>query len=201
MTGAKVSGQGALGTASTQPWKVFHGWANRQFLSCPKPLFQTEAKCEAIDMKIIVYSHANETHFHSSKVFHLASFWKWEFSLFHSHFSHLHLNVGNCYKDTLLSFNVFNTVSHSMSVYLLSFGNVSGAKRGTRRGEGGRVSKREKGCMHAGHYGSNFLTFCLIRQWSAHSLSIYTCIYFYVILFSGSFAVYIQLAVQGNFKI
>ena len=28
------------------------------------PLFQTQAKCEAIDMKIIFYSHANKTHFH-----------------------------------------------------------------------------------------------------------------------------------------
>ena len=30
-----------------------------------KPLFQSEAKCEAIDMKMILYSHANKTHFHS----------------------------------------------------------------------------------------------------------------------------------------
>ena len=28
------------------------------------PLFQTQAKCKAIDMKIILYSHANKTHFH-----------------------------------------------------------------------------------------------------------------------------------------
>ena len=28
------------------------------------PLFQRQAKCEAIDMKIIFYSHANKTHFH-----------------------------------------------------------------------------------------------------------------------------------------
>ena len=30
--------------------------------SFPKPLFQTEAKCEAI-MKMIFYSHANKAHF------------------------------------------------------------------------------------------------------------------------------------------
>ena len=30
----------------------------------PKPLFQSEAKCEAIDVKMISYSHANKTHFH-----------------------------------------------------------------------------------------------------------------------------------------
>ena len=30
---------------------------------CPEPLFQSEAKCEAIDMKMIFHSHANKTHF------------------------------------------------------------------------------------------------------------------------------------------
>ena len=35
---------------------------NRPFPSFPKPLFQSEAKCEAI-MKTIFYSHANKTHF------------------------------------------------------------------------------------------------------------------------------------------
>ena len=37
---------------------------NRPFASCPKPLFHNEAKCEAIDMKVIFYSHANKTYFH-----------------------------------------------------------------------------------------------------------------------------------------
>ena len=37
---------------------------NRPFLSCLKPLFQGEAKCEDIDMKTIFYFHANKTHFH-----------------------------------------------------------------------------------------------------------------------------------------
>ena len=32
---------------------------NRPFPSCPKPPFQSEAKCEAIDVKNIFYSHAN----------------------------------------------------------------------------------------------------------------------------------------------
>ena len=32
---------------------------NRPFPSCPKPLFQSEAKCEAIDVKNIFYSRAN----------------------------------------------------------------------------------------------------------------------------------------------
>ena len=30
----------------------------------PKPLFQSEARCEAIDVKMISYSLANKTHFH-----------------------------------------------------------------------------------------------------------------------------------------
>ena len=35
------------------------------FPSCLKPLFQSEAKCEAIDFKMIFYSHTNRTHFHN----------------------------------------------------------------------------------------------------------------------------------------
>ena len=33
--------------------------SNRPLPSCPKPLFQSEAKCEAIDVKNIFYFHAN----------------------------------------------------------------------------------------------------------------------------------------------
>ena len=36
---------------------------NRPFLSCFKPVFQSKATCDAIDMKTIFYSHANETRF------------------------------------------------------------------------------------------------------------------------------------------
>ena len=32
-------------------------------MGCTKPLFQSEATCEAIDKKMISYSHANKTHF------------------------------------------------------------------------------------------------------------------------------------------
>ena len=42
----------------------------RSFPSCPKPLFEREAKCVAIDMKVIFYSHANETHYRKKG-------WKW----------------------------------------------------------------------------------------------------------------------------
>ena len=45
----------------------------------PKPLFQSDAKWEAIDMKMGFYSHANKTHFHE-KGFALESesFWNSE---------------------------------------------------------------------------------------------------------------------------
>ena len=34
-----------------------------RFPSCLKPLFQSKAKCEAIDTNMILYSRANEAHF------------------------------------------------------------------------------------------------------------------------------------------
>ena len=40
--------------------------ANRPFPSSKKSHFQNEAKCEAIDMKMISYSHANKTHFQNT---------------------------------------------------------------------------------------------------------------------------------------
>ena len=33
-------------------------------VECSKPLFQREAKCDAIDMKMIFHSYANKTHLH-----------------------------------------------------------------------------------------------------------------------------------------
>ena len=36
----------------------------RPFPSWSKPLFQSETKCAAIDMKMVFYSNANKTHFH-----------------------------------------------------------------------------------------------------------------------------------------
>jgi len=38
-------------------------FCNRLFPSCSKPLFQSEAKHEAIDIKLIFNYHANEIHF------------------------------------------------------------------------------------------------------------------------------------------
>ena len=32
--------------------------------SCLKSLFESEAKCKAIDLKMILYSYANKTRFH-----------------------------------------------------------------------------------------------------------------------------------------
>ena len=47
----------------------------RPFPSCREALFRIEAKCKAIDMKIIIifYPHGNKTHAHK-KGLHLASF-------------------------------------------------------------------------------------------------------------------------------
>ena len=42
----------------------FACFCSRLFPSYPKPLFQSKAKCKAIDVKIIFYSHANKTLFH-----------------------------------------------------------------------------------------------------------------------------------------
>ena len=42
--------------------------------SRPQPLFQSEAKCKAIDMKMFFYSHANRTHF-SQENWDLHFFW------------------------------------------------------------------------------------------------------------------------------
>ena len=45
---------------------------NKPFSSCPKPPFQSEAKCEAIDIKSTFYSHAKKL------ILLSASFWEWE---------------------------------------------------------------------------------------------------------------------------
>ena len=36
----------------------------RSFLSCLNPVFRSEAKSKAIDVKMNFYSHVNKTHFH-----------------------------------------------------------------------------------------------------------------------------------------
>ena len=43
--------------------------------SCLKPLFQSEAKCDAINIKMVFCSRANKTHFHM-KGFALSLFLK-----------------------------------------------------------------------------------------------------------------------------
>ena len=40
------------------------GRFDRPFHDCLKPLLQSDEKFEAIALKVIYYSHANETHFH-----------------------------------------------------------------------------------------------------------------------------------------
>ena len=44
---------------------------NKPFPSCLKPLFQSEAKCEAVDIEIYFHYYANKTHF---QILHLALF-------------------------------------------------------------------------------------------------------------------------------
>jgi len=48
--------------------KVRDKWVltNSLLPSRPQPLFQSEAKCKAIDLKMFFYSHANKTHFHKT---------------------------------------------------------------------------------------------------------------------------------------
>ena len=48
------------------------------FLSCLKPLFQSEVKWEAIDMKMI-FTLKQISLIFTRKVLHWASFWEWEF--------------------------------------------------------------------------------------------------------------------------
>ena len=66
-----------------RPWS-FHSYSNAcpwnklTFPTCPKPLLQSEARCKAIDMKMIFYFHANKTYF-PRQVLQRDSFWKWEF--------------------------------------------------------------------------------------------------------------------------
>ena len=43
---------------------------NKPFSNCPKPLFQSEAKCKAIDMKTTFYSHTAKTLILTKKVLH-----------------------------------------------------------------------------------------------------------------------------------
>ena len=49
------------------------GVVNGPFLCCPKPLFESEAKCKTIDIKMTFYCHENKLIF-TRKILHLASF-------------------------------------------------------------------------------------------------------------------------------
>ena len=52
---------------SNMGWKGFFAIKalNRPFPNSKKSRFQSEARCEAIDMEMIVNYNANETHFHN----------------------------------------------------------------------------------------------------------------------------------------
>ena len=49
---------------------------NRPFASCPKPLFHNEAKCEAIDMKILFFILMQIKLVFTRKVLHLSLIFK-----------------------------------------------------------------------------------------------------------------------------
>ena len=51
---------------------------NRPFLSCLKPLFQSEAKCQAIVMKMFFFFRIQIKFIFTTEVLPLASFCKWE---------------------------------------------------------------------------------------------------------------------------
>ena len=55
---------------------------NGPFPSCTKPLFQSVAKYEAIDVQMVCYSNVDKPHFHKkgfalSLVLKVRVFWKW----------------------------------------------------------------------------------------------------------------------------
>ena len=60
-----------LGTLKYDSEEYSHCTVHVRLLNCylarySKPLLQSEAKCDEIDMKMIFYSHWNKTHFHKN---------------------------------------------------------------------------------------------------------------------------------------
>ena len=88
----------------------------RPFRSSKKSHFQSEAKCEAIDMKMIFNYDANKNHL-TQKVSHLASFWKWDF-----------LELGNGPWRWLLNFRVCVFLKSAVSLTFLYIENVKAFK-------------------------------------------------------------------------
>ena len=96
---------------------------NRPLPWCSKPLFQSEARCEAIDVKwSIIYILMQIKLLFTRKVLHLPSFWKWEFlELGNSLFSWLYFSL-----NYILSFSLAHPQrwillkKSALSVYYLS---------------------------------------------------------------------------------
>ena len=96
---------------------------NRPLPWCSKPLFQSEARCEAIDVKwSIIYILMQIKLLFTRKVLHLPSFWKWEFlELGNSLFSWLYFSL-----NYILSFSPAHPQwwillkKSALSVYYLS---------------------------------------------------------------------------------
>ena len=60
-------------------------YSKKLFPSCPKPLFQSEAECDAIALKFFVTLMQIKPIL-TRRVLHLASFWKWGFWRFGNNF-------------------------------------------------------------------------------------------------------------------
>ena len=68
-------GSGLLDATTTSATST----TNRPFQSCPKPLFQSQAKCEVTDIKMIFFILMHIKPIFTRQVLHLASLWKQEF--------------------------------------------------------------------------------------------------------------------------
>ena len=70
-----------FGTPIWQPWRRVETLL-RPFPSYPKPLFQNEAKCEAIDMKMFFYYSFSQERFCTSARFESENYWNSEMNSF-----------------------------------------------------------------------------------------------------------------------
>ena len=94
---------------------------NRPLPWCSKPLFQSEARCEAIDVKwSIIYILMQIKLLFTRKVLHLPSFWKWEFlELGNSLFSWLYFSLNYILSFSRLILNDEFYSKRALLVYII----------------------------------------------------------------------------------
>ena len=78
LRGGSKTGPGRRRKSSLRANALRNAYKMPLFLSCLKPLFQSEVKWEAIDVKMI-FTLKQISLIFTRKVLHWASFWKWEF--------------------------------------------------------------------------------------------------------------------------